>query len=67
MTCLLLFPFYPSICTLNACCISACITSRTVFIVISYIAGEFVGGSDIMIELYQNGELAQMIEVANAS
>jgi monothiol glutaredoxin len=32
-----------------------------------YINGEFVGGSDIMIELYQNGELQQMIEVALAS
>ncbi|SFZ70453.1 Grx4 family monothiol glutaredoxin [Chitinimonas taiwanensis] len=26
-----------------------------------YIKGEFVGGSDIMSELYQNGELAQMV------
>ena len=32
-----------------------------------YINGEFVGGSDIMIELYQSGELQQMIEVALAS
>jgi monothiol glutaredoxin len=32
-----------------------------------YIEGEFVGGSDIMIELYQNGELAEMIELANAN
>lgn len=32
-----------------------------------YIDGEFVGGSDIAIELYQNGELQQMIEVALAS
>ena len=32
-----------------------------------YIDGEFVGGSDIMIELYQNGELQQMVEVALAS
>ena len=32
-----------------------------------YINGEFVGGSDIMIELYQNGELQQMVEVAIAS
>lgn len=32
-----------------------------------YVGGEFVGGSDIMIELYQNGQLAEMIEVANAS
>ena len=29
--------------------------------------GEFVGGSDIMIEMYNNGELAEMIEVANAA
>jgi monothiol glutaredoxin len=32
-----------------------------------YIDGEFVGGSDIMIELYQKGELQQMVEVALAS
>lgn len=32
-----------------------------------YINGEFVGGSDIMIELYQQGELQQMVEVALAS
>lgn len=32
-----------------------------------YVNGEFIGGSDILIELYQNGELQQMIEVAIAS
>ena len=32
-----------------------------------YIDGEFVGGSDIVIELYQSGELQQMVEVAMAS
>ncbi|MGE5659787.1 MAG: Grx4 family monothiol glutaredoxin [Actinomycetota bacterium] len=32
-----------------------------------YISGEFVGGSDIMIELYQKGELQQLLEVALAS
>ncbi len=32
-----------------------------------YIDGEFVGGSDIMIELYQKGELQQMVQVALAS
>ena len=32
-----------------------------------YINGEFVGGSDIAIELYQKGELQQMVEVALAS
>jgi monothiol glutaredoxin len=32
-----------------------------------YINGEFVGGSDIMIELYQSGELQQMVQVALAS
>ncbi|MDX8385890.1 MAG: Grx4 family monothiol glutaredoxin [Gallionella sp.] len=26
-----------------------------------YIKGEFVGGSDIMIEMYQNGELKEML------
>ncbi|MGF1498342.1 MAG: Grx4 family monothiol glutaredoxin [Elainellaceae cyanobacterium] len=32
-----------------------------------YVNGEFIGGSDIMIEMYQNGELQQMVEVALAS
>ena len=32
-----------------------------------YINGEFIGGSDIMIELYQNGQLQEMVEVALAS
>ncbi|MBE9215890.1 MAG: Grx4 family monothiol glutaredoxin [Nostocales cyanobacterium 94392] len=32
-----------------------------------YINGEFVGGSDILIELYQKGDLQQMVEVAMAS
>jgi monothiol glutaredoxin len=32
-----------------------------------YMNGEFVGGSDIMVELYQSGELQQMAEVALAS
>jgi monothiol glutaredoxin len=32
-----------------------------------YINGEFVGGSDIAIELYQSGDLQQMVEVALAS
>ena len=32
-----------------------------------YINGEFVGGSDIAIELYQSGELQQIVEVAMAS
>jgi monothiol glutaredoxin len=32
-----------------------------------YINGEFIGGSDIMIELYQSGELQQLAEVALAS
>mmetsp|Transcript_1928 Transcript_1928/g.3517 ORF Transcript_1928/g.3517 Transcript_1928/m.3517 type:complete len:172 (+) Transcript_1928:259-774(+) len=31
-----------------------------------YVAGEFVGGSDIMIELYQSGELGEMIEKSKA-
>lgn len=29
-----------------------------------YINGEFVGGSDIMVEMYQNGELKKMIDAA---
>ncbi|MGQ4649310.1 Grx4 family monothiol glutaredoxin [Lyngbya aestuarii] len=32
-----------------------------------YVNGEFVGGSDVMIEMYQKGELQQMVEVALAS
>lgn len=32
-----------------------------------YINGEFIGGSDILVELYQKGELQQMVEVALAS
>jgi monothiol glutaredoxin len=32
-----------------------------------YINGEFIGGSDIMIELYQKGELQEVVEVALAS
>ena len=32
-----------------------------------YINGQFIGGSDIMIELYHNGELQQIVEVALAS
>ena len=32
-----------------------------------YVNGEFVGGSDIMVELYTNGQLAEMIELANAN
>ena len=32
-----------------------------------YVNKEFIGGSDIMVELYQSGELAEMIEVLKAS
>lgn len=32
-----------------------------------YLNGEFLGGSDIMIELYQSGKLREMVEVALAS
>ena len=31
-----------------------------------YVGGEFVGGSDIMLEMYQSGELAEMVELAKA-
>ncbi len=31
-----------------------------------YVNGEFIGGSDIMIELYQSGELKKMLEQAAA-
>ena len=32
-----------------------------------YINGEFVGGSDILIEMYQSGNLQETVEVALAS
>jgi monothiol glutaredoxin len=32
-----------------------------------YINGEFLGGSDILIEMFQNGELQEVVEVALAS
>ncbi|ELS00662.1 monothiol glutaredoxin, Grx4 family [Xenococcus sp. PCC 7305] len=32
-----------------------------------YVNGEFLGGSDIAIEMYQSGELQEMVEVALAS
>ena len=32
-----------------------------------YIKGEFIGGSDILIELYNSGELREKIEIAIAS
>ncbi|HIK45291.1 MAG TPA: Grx4 family monothiol glutaredoxin [Leptolyngbyaceae cyanobacterium M65_K2018_010] len=32
-----------------------------------YVNGEFLGGSDIMIELYQSGKLQEIVEVALAS
>ncbi|NJK37306.1 MAG: Grx4 family monothiol glutaredoxin [Oscillatoriales cyanobacterium RM1_1_9] len=32
-----------------------------------YVNGEFIGGSDVLIELYQKGELQQILEVALAS
>jgi monothiol glutaredoxin len=32
-----------------------------------YVNGEFVGGSDVTIELHQSGELEQMVNVALAS
>lgn len=32
-----------------------------------YVDGQFIGGSDVLIEMYQKGELQQMVEVALAS
>ena len=32
-----------------------------------YIQGEFIGGSDIMTEMFESGELQQLITAANAS
>ena len=32
-----------------------------------YVDGEFVGGSDIMLEMYQAGELQEMLEISAAS
>ena len=31
-----------------------------------YVKGEFVGGSDIMMEMFESGELQQMVGTANA-
>lgn len=31
-----------------------------------YVGGEFVGGSDIMAEMHQNGELVELLKKANA-
>jgi monothiol glutaredoxin len=31
-----------------------------------YVNGQFVGGSDIMIEMYQNGELQELLKQAHA-
>ena len=31
-----------------------------------YIKGEFVGGSDIMMEMYENGELQQLLDAPQA-
>ena len=31
-----------------------------------YIDGEFIGGSDIMIEMYKTGELSEMLEKMKA-
>ena len=32
-----------------------------------YIDGEFIGGCDLLIEMYQNGELQEMVEKSVAS
>ena len=32
-----------------------------------YVKGEFMGGSDILIEMYNNGELKEKLEIALAS
>jgi monothiol glutaredoxin len=32
-----------------------------------YVKGEFVGGSDIMMEMYESGELAQLLEEKGVS
>jgi monothiol glutaredoxin len=31
-----------------------------------YVGGEFVGGSDIMMEMYESGELAELVQGAKA-
>ena len=31
-----------------------------------YVKGEFVGGSDIMMEMYESGELAELVQPAKA-
>jgi len=32
-----------------------------------YVEGEFLGGCDVMIEMYQSGELQELLEKASAS
>ena len=32
-----------------------------------YVGGEFLGGSDILMQMHENGELAELIEAANSS
>jgi monothiol glutaredoxin len=32
-----------------------------------YVKGEFVGGSDIMMEMFQSGELAELLKTAEAA
>ena len=32
-----------------------------------YVKGEFIGGSDIMMEMYESGELAQLLEEKGVS
>ncbi|WP_425229383.1 Grx4 family monothiol glutaredoxin [Sphingomonas sp.] len=32
-----------------------------------YVNGEFVGGSDIMMEMYESGELAELLQPVNAA
>ncbi len=32
-----------------------------------YVKGEFIGGSDIMMEMYETGELAELLEKAGVS
>jgi monothiol glutaredoxin len=32
-----------------------------------YVKGEFIGGSDIMMEMYENGELQQALAAPSAS
>lgn len=72
---LMAMPHFASIpCSRLACCLliqslghssshcTACLVLQWPTFPQVYISGEFVGGADIMIQMYQSGELAELFE-----